>query len=119
MQNAKPEELREETVVVLQAKIGEPQLHQLFPVKLEELDPLAEPEPSVGALVRLNSGDLIVVTYGRETDTLSLQMPESEPAARILAAFFEEVPLWRENIIWSVDTADGMLKRGSVSEAAK
>lgn len=119
MQRAKPEDLREETVPILQARLSESELYQLIPVEFEELDPLSEPEPSIGTLLQLNSGDLVVVTYGRETRTLSLEIPESESIAGTSIALFEEIPLLKEKVTWHTDNEAGILESSSPRIAAK
>lgn len=100
MQRVKAEDLREDVIPILRAEISEEQLYQIFPIEFDELDPLCEPEPSVGALLRLESGDLVVVTYGRETGTLVLQIPESESVASTSTALFKEIPMLKEKTTW-------------------
>src|SRR5262245_55018610 len=100
MQRVKPEGLLEETIPVLQAKVSEPQFRQLFPVAMDELDPLSAPEPSLGALIQLESGDLVIATYGQETGTLLLQIPESKPVAATIRAVLKEAPIEPTDITW-------------------
>ena len=56
MRYARPTELTEDVVPELQLRLSEPEFEELFPVKTVPLDPLAAPEPSRGALIRLDSG---------------------------------------------------------------
>ena len=112
MQRANPEALMEDVLPVLQARVSRRKLDLLLPVEMDDLDPLSEPEPSIGALIELDSRDLLVATYGLETGELLLQVPESKPLASALKAILEEVPLDAEDIIWRADTteeADGSL----------
>ena len=104
MQRAKPEALNEEVIPVLQASIAQEQLRQLVPVTMEDLDPLSEPEPSIGTLIQLKSGDLVVATYGLKTGNLLLQVPKSklvsEAIAILMQAILKEIPIETKDITW-------------------
>lgn len=102
MHRAKPETLHEDVVSILQAKVSEFELRRLFPMKMDDLDPLSEPEPSIGLLIQLKSGGLVVAIYGRETGTLSLRIPESESVADALKAILDEILIEKESISWLV-----------------
>lgn len=73
-----------------------------MPIKFDEIvDPLAVPEPSLGALVRLNNGDYIVLFYGRDSHQLIVEIPEAtKDSSAALAAFFSEVPLPASRVLW-------------------
>ena len=106
MQRAKPEALTEDVIPVLQVRVSENKLRQLFPIAMEDLDPLSEPEPSIGILIQLTSGELVVATYGLETDNLLLQVPKSKPAMSAIRAILEEIPIKAEDITWRADKMD-------------
>jgi hypothetical protein len=96
-----PEELVEEAVPVLEARLPEQEVRRLIPVELSRLDPLAEAEPSLGALVRLRAGMLAVAVYGTETGTLSLRLPTASVSAEALRSLLKEIPLPEDAILWT------------------
>lgn len=100
MIRAEPEELREEVVPVLEASLPEHEARRLLSVRLRRLDPLAEAEPSLGALLRLESGTVVVAVYGRETATLSLRLPETSIQPDVLRSLLEEIPIPEQSITW-------------------
>lgn len=107
MKKAAPSELATEAVAVLEAGLAYDDLERLIPVGLEPLDPLAEAEPSVGALLRLDTGLLTVAIYGLETETLSLKVPESEVTRRSVRDLLEEIPVPTGSVRWRhPDTVD-------------
>jgi hypothetical protein len=75
----------------------------VFPVTMEEMDPFSEPEPSQGALVRLEDGRCVVVIYGKETGTLKVLVPEGADPTEEISAFLAEVPISSRAITWRVD----------------
>lgn len=95
--------LRKEAVPVLRARLTEPELARLFPVSFEGLDPWSMPEPSKGALIRLKSGRLAVVTYGTMSHTLELSLPKGSDAGRGIEDILSEVPIKPEAIQWRKD----------------
>lgn len=100
MIRARPEELSEEVVPVVEARLQEREVRKLIPVALKRLDPLAEAEASIGSLVRLEADLLVVAVYGRETGTLSLRLPESALTPEAVAALLREVPIPKNAILW-------------------
>lgn len=100
MIRARPGELREDVEPVLQATLPEEEVRRLIPVRFSQLDPLAEPEPSLGALLRLESGMLAVAVYGRRTGTLSLRLPEASLSRKALETLLKEIPIPSEAIRW-------------------
>lgn len=100
MRAAKATELRSSAVPVVVALVSEDELASLFPVQFHDPDPLAEPEPSMGALVELSSGQYVVVTYGLETGSLTLQLPRAKANERNLHALLAEIRLPADSIVW-------------------
>ena len=103
MERVKPDMLREATTPVLLARVPATQIRKLFPVDFEEIHPLSAPEPSMGALIALENGDLFVAIYEQETETLQIEMPKSKPAAETVRALLREVQLDRPHITWCID----------------
>jgi hypothetical protein len=101
MKRAMPEELVEEAVPVLEAHLPEEQVRRLIPVELTRVDPLAEAEPSLGALVRLRAGLLAVAVYGMETGTLSLRLPRVSVSAESLRSLLKEIPVPEGAVLWT------------------
>jgi hypothetical protein len=101
MKRARPDELTEEAVPVLEARLPEKTVRRLIPVELSRVDPLAEAEPSVGALLRLDAGLLAVAIYGRETGILSLRLPRFKVSAGSLRSILEEIPIPDGAIFWT------------------
>ncbi|ETX06495.1 hypothetical protein [Candidatus Entotheonella palauensis] len=104
MRKVRPETLSEDTVAVLQVQTSTDELERLVPVKMHPLDPLSEPEPSIGALIQLQSGDLIVATYGQETHTLLIEIPESKSIAKMIKIILNEIPINKQCILWQANT---------------
>jgi hypothetical protein len=102
MKRARPEELAEEAVPVIEARLPEKAVRRLIPVELSRVDPLAEAEPSVGALLRLDGGLLAVAIYGEETGILSLRLPEDSVSASALDSLLKEIPVPEDAIFWRV-----------------
>ena len=107
MKRARQEELVEEAVPVIEARLPERTVRRLIPVELSRMDPLAEAEPSVGALLRLDAGLLAVAIYGQETGTLSLRLPRVKVSARSLRSLLEEIPIPPGAIFWTSPEARG------------
>jgi hypothetical protein len=84
------------------ARITEAELAKWFPIQFEELcDPLQVPEPSRGALVKLDAGAYVVLNYGRDSGQLTVESPEStRDYTALIAAFFREVPLPTSRVLW-------------------
>ena len=101
MRAARPDELKEMAFPVMTARLSETELTQWFPVSFEEInDPWAAPEPSEGALVKLDAGEYVVLDYGRDSKQLIVRIPANVDASRFLASFFREVPLPRSRVLW-------------------
>ncbi len=106
MRRASPDELKEQAFPVMTAELSEAELGDWFPVPFEEIsDPWAAPEPSFGALVSLDSGEYVVLDYGRDSNQLIVRMPVSADPTAFLASFFREIPMPRARILWHREDA--------------
>jgi hypothetical protein len=91
------------------ATMNAAELRETFPVEFQDLDPLQEAEPSSAALLRFPSGHAAVV-FGKQTDTITVSLPNDERAPRIYRELLEEAPVQRR-IQWLRDdltAADGL-----------
>jgi len=101
MRAARPAELKENAFPVMTARLSEAELQRWFPVSFQEVtDPWAAPEPSKGALVRLETGEYVVLDYGKDSNELTVRIPSQLNASSFLASFFREVPLPRSRVLW-------------------
>ncbi|HET8797328.1 MAG TPA: hypothetical protein VFO89_06565 [Thermoanaerobaculia bacterium] len=101
MRTAKPDELKETAFPVMTARLSESELRKWFPVSFEDItDPWAAPEPSRGALVKLDTGQYVVLDYGRDSEQLVVRIPADLDPSAFLASFFREVPLPRSRVLW-------------------
>ncbi|HXA17631.1 MAG TPA: hypothetical protein VN380_11605 [Thermoanaerobaculia bacterium] len=101
MRTAKPNELKENAFPVMTARLSETELTKWFPISFQEIDdPWAAPEPSKGALVRLDAGEYVVLDYGKDSNQLTVRIPTALDASACLASLFREVPLPRSRILW-------------------
>lgn len=101
MRAARPDELQQNAFPVMTAELSEAELTKWFPVSFEEItDPWAAPEPSKGALVRLDAGEYVVLDYGKESKQLTLRIPAELDPSSFLTSFFREVPLPRSRVLW-------------------
>ena len=101
MRAAKPRELRTHASPVLTARLSETELRKWFPVSFQAItDPEATPEPSKGALIKLDAGYLVVLYFGEISKQLIVEIPASVDPSELLAAFFHEVPLPRSRVLW-------------------
>lgn len=83
------------------AKLSEAELTKWFPVSFQDVtDPWAAPEPSKGALVKLEDGEYLVLDYGRDSNQLTVRIPTALDASACLASLFREVPMPRSRILW-------------------
>jgi len=101
MRRAKPNELSENAFPVMTVRLTEAELEEWFPVPFDEInDPWAAPEPSKGALVKLEAGEYVVLDYGRESNQLIVRIPTNLNASSFIASFFREVPMPRARVLW-------------------
>src|SRR5881392_783347 len=102
MRRANPHELKTRAIPALTAHLSEAELLKWVPVPFDEIvDPLATPEPSKGALVRLDSGGYVVLYYGHDSHQLVVEIPETTAdASALLEAFLDEVPIPASRILW-------------------
>jgi len=103
MRRAQPQELREDARPALVLGISEDRLETLFPVGVTPLPPQSEPEPAKGALVRLESGQYIVVVYGTVTRRATLSLPVSANVHDAIEALLREVPIETREILWTAE----------------
>jgi hypothetical protein len=101
MRSAKPEELKHAANPMLTARLSAAELAEWFPVAFEEIiDPWATPEPSKGALVRLDSDEYIVIYGGYDSSELTVETPSVTPDKHVLASLLHEVPQLKSRILW-------------------
>jgi hypothetical protein len=102
MRRAKPHELKTRAVPAMTARLSEAELDRWVPIEFDEItDPLATPEPSKGALVKLESGAYVVLYYGYDSKQLMVEIPETtHDSSALVAAFFGEVPLPVSRVLW-------------------
>jgi hypothetical protein len=112
MRRAKPDELTTEAFAVLTVEVSEPEFKKLFPVDMEEIDPHAEPEPSVGALVQLQSGPYVVVIYGKESHTMKVLVPDGTDPIKGIEQVLAEVPIPKRRILWRYERKRVPRQRG-------
>jgi len=104
MRAAKPDELKENAFPVMTARVSETEFGQWFPVAFEEItDPWATPEPSKGALIRLDHGEYLVVYWGYTSNQLTVRLPSAADASTAVASLLLEVPLPRSRVLWRRD----------------
>jgi hypothetical protein len=102
MRQAKPHELKTRAVPAMTARISETELLKWLPVQFEEItDPWATPEPSKGALIKLDTGGYVVVYYGKDSGQLTIEIPENtKNSSTLVSRFLREVPLPLSRILW-------------------
>jgi hypothetical protein len=101
MRVAKPNELNSYAMPVLTAHLTENELSKWIPVRFTDInDPLAVPEPSMDALMKLASGKYVVLSYGKKSQTLFVRAPETGDLSAYVRDFFSEVPLPRSRVTW-------------------
>lgn len=103
MRYAQPHELRESVVPVLQLRLSNRQFAEMFPVRTVNLDPLASAEPSRAALVRLDSGSYLVVTYGEVSHRAVVEVPRSADPSNVVRELLSEVTVPASAIEWKRD----------------
>lgn len=103
MRYAQPHELREGVVPVLQLRLSDRQFEEMFPVRTVDLDPLAAAEPSRAALVRLESGSYLVVTYGEVSHRAVVEVPQSSNPSNVVRELLSEVNVPTSAIEWRRD----------------
>jgi hypothetical protein len=83
------------------AGISEAELTKWFPVHFDLIeDPLETPEPSLGALIALDSGAYVVVYYGKLSGQLTVEIPVTSDPTAMVRAFFDEIPLPGSRVLW-------------------
>lgn len=101
MRVAEPDEVKTRAYPVLSAAISEAELVRWFPVWFHHItDTLAEPEPTKAAFLQLDGGPYFIVRYGEISNELKLDLPTSTDTAAFIEAFFREVPMPLDRVIW-------------------
>ena len=104
MRRAHPDALSEDATPGVVLDLSELRLRELFPVRFSRMDALSEPEPSKGALVRLNSGLHVVVAYGTITHRATLSFPVSADLRQAIRTVFDEVRIRPSEIVWVAES---------------
>jgi len=111
MRAAKPQELSTEAVPALKIHLPEEELSKLFPFRMKNIDPLSEPEPSKGILLRLGSGDYAVLIYGKLSETLTVLAAPTK-LGKTVDNLLKEVHIPHEKIIWRLPlNGQGLIKK--------
>ncbi len=105
MKRAEPKELQEDTIPGLVLELSEARRQELFPVPFEAMDSFSEPEPSEGALVRLENGLQVVVVYGKVTHRTTLSFPAGADLTTALPTVFAELSIRPSEIVWTAESA--------------
>ncbi|MDP9191147.1 MAG: hypothetical protein M3P06_05535 [Acidobacteriota bacterium] len=105
MRRARPDELKEDAVPALVLSVDPRRLRELFPVRFSRVESFAEPEPSKGALIQLDSGSYAVVMYGTETRRATISFPAAGDVPRALKALLRETSIHRDEIDWIDESA--------------
>src|SRR5256885_6265596 len=101
MRAAKPNEQKENEFPVHTAQLPEAELERWFPVPFQEItDPWATPEPSRGALVKLEPGEYVVLYWGQGSKELTVRISANVHPSAFLMSFFNEVPIPRSRVSW-------------------
>jgi hypothetical protein len=117
MRAAKPQELRTEAVPALKIQLPEGELSKLFPVRMKNIDPLSEPEPSKGILVRLQSGDYVVLVYGKMSETLTV-LAARPKLEKTVESLLKEVHIPDEMIVWRLPLRrQGLAQKSLIKKA--
>lgn len=116
MRRAQPLELNEDTVPTLVLEVSERRLKELFPVSFTAVDSLSEPEPSIAALVQLDSGTYCVVTFGSITHRTTISVPVTADAGRAAAAVIVETGVRKDEVRWLAEQASEALRLAAAPE---
>jgi len=92
-----PPQLARRLRPAVEATLTPKQLAKIFAdVEFKTIEPFAAPEPSIGAAVRLASGRVATLAYGKGSHLLRVDLPAHDS----VKAFLGEVTLPREAITW-------------------
>lgn len=103
MRQAKADELQSDAFTALMARLPEVELRKRFPVQFLDIDTFAEAEPSMGALVQLESGGYVGLIYAKLSETLKILLPEGMDPKTGIDALLEEVALPPSTVTWRCD----------------
>jgi hypothetical protein len=118
MRVAPPEALHDDIRPALTAHLTAADVGQLFPVHFSELDSLAAPEPSRAALLRLESGNLVVVEYGTVTSRLTVSVPDHADMMETLVDLLREAPIPDNAIDWIADEIEAPSNAFAIEDPA-
>lgn len=101
MRRAHSNELTTRAEPILTARLSRDELETWIPVQFDFIDdPDQTPEPSFGGLIELDAGGYVVIYYGMESGQLRVEIPNTEDPSEAVDAFFAEVPLPRDRVLW-------------------
>jgi large subunit ribosomal protein L29 len=101
MKRAQAHELNEDVIPAVVLNVSEQRLRELFPVPFSPVDSLAEPEPSISALVALASGGHCVVTFGLLTHRATISFPETADVSRLATSLLRETGIQKSEVTWA------------------
>lgn len=105
MRAAPPEALTVDVRPVMMFRMSDSDVSRLFPVQFQDVDPFAAPEPTRAALVRLNSGRLALVEFGKVTSSVTISVPQGASVGETLADLRREAPIAEDAITWVAEEA--------------
>jgi hypothetical protein len=106
--------------LALTARLSETELHRIFGgVRFEELGDFEAPEPSLGAAVQLGTGVIAVLSWGKLSHELLVDLPRGAS----VPSFLREVNIPAKAITWSrsdrVSPKKAALASGRASRRAR
>ncbi len=81
-----------------------------LPVKLKKLDPLSVAEPSLGASIMLETGELALIVYGTVTENLLVELPANWNIEEGIRAVLDEIPV-EKYVSWRATSVGRPLAR--------
>jgi len=117
MRRAAAHELNEDVIPALVLDVTEQRLRELFPVPFSSVDSSAEPEPSIAALVELETGGYCVVTFGLVTHHATISFPEAADVSRMAASLCREIDIRKNEVQWAATDARVALENDSATVA--
>jgi hypothetical protein len=89
---------------IVTANLSETELLEWLPIPFTEInDPYVELEPSLAALVQMDSGRYVHLVYYRESHFVMIEVPINEEMNAVLADLFREVPQLQSRVTWYRD----------------
>lgn len=110
-----PAQLARSIRPAVEAALTPEELARIFAdVEFKALAPFAAPEPSIGAAVRLASGGIATLAYGKGSHLLRVDLPATDS----VNAFLREVTLPREAITWRRRERRPAVKKATAAKPA-